>query len=247
MNIFLENLAVALGCLIVGYLFGSIPNGVIIGRVFFKKDPRDYGSHNSGGTNSGRVFGKWIGITVIVLDMLKAVAAFWVVWAFLRFSGIRISWQLWDDGIFYNWLAMLGVSLGHCWSAFIKFRGGKTVACYMGLIGGTSWAGFLLCWLAFMPIFLTKRIVSKASLISGGILCVAEWLLYIVCSAFQINGSFLFWSFGNGGGLVYGVWSSGWEAAVIATAVYAILVARHHENIKRIRNGTEAPLQWPSK
>jgi glycerol-3-phosphate acyltransferase PlsY len=45
--------------------FRRFPNGVVIGKVFFHKDPRDYGSHNSGGTNSGRVFGKWIGILVI--------------------------------------------------------------------------------------------------------------------------------------------------------------------------------------
>ena len=55
------NIAVAAGSLLLGYLFGSIPSGVIIGKVFFHKDPRNYYSHNSGGTNSGRVFGKKIG------------------------------------------------------------------------------------------------------------------------------------------------------------------------------------------
>ena len=66
------NIAVAVVCFLFGYLLGGIPNGVVIGKVFFHKDPRDYGSHNSGGTNSGRVFGKWIGILVIGLDMIWA-------------------------------------------------------------------------------------------------------------------------------------------------------------------------------
>jgi hypothetical protein len=85
-----------------------------------------------------------------------------------------------DDGVFYNWLAPLGAAIGHCYSPYLKFKGGKAVACYMGLIGGTSWPGFILCWLAFMPIFLGKKIVSIASLISGGILCVFEWLMYVL-------------------------------------------------------------------
>jgi glycerol-3-phosphate acyltransferase PlsY len=53
---------------------------------FFQKDPRDYGSHNSGGTNVGRVFGKWIGILVIALDMIKCMLAFWSVWAIFAFG-----------------------------------------------------------------------------------------------------------------------------------------------------------------
>ena len=58
MNFNLANCLIGLSCIIGGYLFGSIPNGVLIGRIFFHKDPRDYYSHNSGGSNVGRVSGR---------------------------------------------------------------------------------------------------------------------------------------------------------------------------------------------
>jgi glycerol-3-phosphate acyltransferase PlsY len=244
MEFFWENLLVATLCLVYGYFWGSIPNGVLIGKIFFKKDPRDYGSHNSGGTNSGRVFGKKIGFLVIALDVIKAVVAFWSAWAILRFTPLREAWPLWDDGVFYNWLVLLGVSLGHCFSCWISFKGGKTVACFMGLIGGTSWIGFVLCWVTFLSIFLKKHVVSKASLVSGAILIAYEWLLYLICSLTGFEGGMFFWNFGFGGGLHYGVWTSGWEPAVVASIVYGILVYRHRQNIQRLKNGTEAPVAW---
>ena len=60
--------------ILIGYFLGSVNNAIIIGKVFFKKDPRDYGSKNSGGTNAGRVFGYKIGLLVIILDMIKTFA-----------------------------------------------------------------------------------------------------------------------------------------------------------------------------
>ena len=61
----LLNVLVAIGCIVWGFLLGSIPTGVVIGKVFFGKDPREFGSHNSGGTNTGRVLGKKVGMTQI--------------------------------------------------------------------------------------------------------------------------------------------------------------------------------------
>lgn len=236
------NILVAISCLLFGYLVGGIPNGVVIGKVFFKKDPRDFGSHNSGGTNCGRLFGKWIGILVIALDILKAAIAFWSVWAILRFSGIRSVAPLFDDGAFYNWLTGLGVALGHCYSPYLHFKGGKTVACYMGLVGGTSWIGFLLCWSAFMPLFLRKKVVSLSSLISGGVLCVSQWVIYLIAFLCHWDDSILMWNFGLGGGL----WI-GWESSSVITVIYLIMIFRHRANIERLKNGEEAPLVWPTK
>ena len=85
MNILVINILAVLFCLILGYLFGSIPTAVVIGKVFFHKDPRDYGSHNAGGTNAGRLFGKKIGFLVIVLDMLKTIAPMYLVCVLLTF------------------------------------------------------------------------------------------------------------------------------------------------------------------
>ena len=74
MDIILYNILAAILLIIIGYVFGSIPNGIWIGKLFFHKDPRNFGSGNSGGTNVGRVFGKKIGVLCIALDSLKVIA-----------------------------------------------------------------------------------------------------------------------------------------------------------------------------
>ena len=71
------NLLLLLGLLLGGYLVGSIPTSLLLGKWLYKKDLRKYGSGNPGGTNAGRVFGKKIGFLVIVLDILKTALVFW--------------------------------------------------------------------------------------------------------------------------------------------------------------------------
>ena len=73
MDIILYNIGAIIISLLIGYLTGSIPNSIWIGKVFFHKDPRDYGSGNAGATNAGRVFGKKIGFLIIILDSLKMI------------------------------------------------------------------------------------------------------------------------------------------------------------------------------
>ena len=85
MDIILYNIIAAICCLFLGYIFGSIPTSIVIGKVFFHQDPRDYGSKNAGGTNSGRLWGKKVGFIVIVLDMIKTIAPIWICWAILTF------------------------------------------------------------------------------------------------------------------------------------------------------------------
>ena len=89
MNINIVNIVTALAAALLGYFVGAIPTGIIIGKVFFHKDIREYGSGNSGGTNAGRVLGKKIGLLVIILDMLKSVLVVYVVWAITTFAGLK--------------------------------------------------------------------------------------------------------------------------------------------------------------
>ena len=88
MDIILYNIGAIIISLLVGYLIGSIPNSIWIGKVFFHKDPRDYGSGNAGGTNAGRVFGKKVGLLVIFLDAIKLIIPLYAVWAILTFAPI---------------------------------------------------------------------------------------------------------------------------------------------------------------
>ncbi len=237
--IVLDNILLALAFLLYGFLWGSIPNGVIVGKLFFQKDLRDYGSHNSGGTNAGRVFGKRIGIAVIVLDILKTLLAFWSSWAILTFTGLVAAVPLYDGGALYLWLVPFAAALGHCFSPWLRFRGGKAVSCYMALIGGPSWLGFLVAWAAFLPVFLKKHIMSQASLVSGGILLAFEWLMALIVAFSGWNGGILMWTFGLTPLPLFG-----WEAALAATLTYLLLVLRHKPNIERLSEGKEEPLRW---
>lgn len=232
----LMNVVIAVGFVLLGYLVGSIPTGVIIGKAFFKVDPREYGSHGSGGTNSSRVLGKKVGVIVITLDIIKTIAVFWTCWAILNYSGVKNAFALWDQGVLYLWLSLLGAAIGHCFPLYIGFKGGKAVACFMGTTGGASWLMFILDFAVFFSVYKIgkkKNIVSFASIISSGILLLVVWV-FAILSLCGISTSLFAWDFGLTGTL----WM-GWEEALITTLVYALLVFRHHENICRLRNGTE--------
>lgn len=111
-----------LACLF-GYLLGSIPFALVIARVFYKKDLRQYGSGNPGGTNAGRVLGKKAGVSVIVLDALKVVLSIWV--------GSLVSPAC-------AMLSGLLCCVGHCYPVFAHFKGGKAVASMYGFLLGIS-------------------------------------------------------------------------------------------------------------
>ncbi len=230
------NIGLAIAFLIFGYLIGSIPTGVIIGKLFFHKDPRSYGSHGSGGTNSSRVLGKKVGAIVITLDITKTVMTFWVCWAILAFSGIQASTDLWDSGTLYLWLSVLGCAIGHCYPLYIGFKGGKAVACFMGATGGGSWLMFALDFIVFFSVYKIgkrKNVVSFASIISSSILLLIVWIAAVL-NLCGLKTAVLMWDFGATKTLYLG-----WEAALVTTLIYILLVWRHHENIVRLKNGTE--------
>ncbi|MBQ3296015.1 MAG: glycerol-3-phosphate 1-O-acyltransferase PlsY [Erysipelotrichaceae bacterium] len=143
--------------LIIGYLIGSIPWGVVIGKIFYHKDIREYGSGNSGGTNAGRVLGRPIGIIVILLDALKALIVMIIV--------NKIS-----PG--YEQYAGLAVCIGHCFPIFAGFKGGKAVASSYGYFLGLAiyvtleyiWT-FLVPVVAFFATLLLSKMVSLSSMV----------------------------------------------------------------------------------
>ena len=238
------NLLLLLGLLLGGYLVGSIPTSLLLGKWLYKKDLRKYGSGNPGGTNAGRVFGKKIGFLVIVLDILKTALVFWASWAIARFLFPYGEGVLWLEGAYLPWAAALMASLGHCYPVWLKFKGGKGVACFMAIVGGTSWLGFLLCFLSFFLVLaIRKKVVSFSSLVSGAILLLFEIILGGVALGTGWDGGILTWTFGLlPGGLSFGWWSLG--AAFLA---YLVLVIRHIPNIKRLRAGTEKAADWSTR
>ena len=110
---------------VLGYLLGSVPFALVIGKVFFKTDIRTAGSKNLGGSNAGRVLGAKAGLTVMALDMLKGIVAI----------GLASILPGGEAGMI---AAGLCAALGHCFPLFAGFRGGKAVATAYGFFVGMN-------------------------------------------------------------------------------------------------------------
>ena len=146
--------------LIAGYLIGSVPFALVIGKVFYKTDVRKFGSGNPGGGNTGRVLGKRAGLSVMALDLLKVSAVIWLV---KTLGG--------DDTAIAA--GALAAGIGHCFPLFAGFKGGKAVATMYGwLFGLFAFAGrsplyFFLPLCVFMIVLYLGRMTSLSSIISS--------------------------------------------------------------------------------
>ena len=146
--------------IVTGYLIGSIPFALVIGKVFYKTDIRNYGSGNLGGGNAGRVLGKKAGLGTMALDLLKV--SFVVLFAVRLTSGN-------DTAIA---LGALAAGIGHCYPVFAGFRGGKAVAAMYGfLFGLIAFAGrsplyFFLPLIVFLIVLVPGRMTSLSSMVS---------------------------------------------------------------------------------
>ena len=156
--------------LILAYLFGSIPWALVIGKVFYKTDIRHHGSGNLGGSNAGRVLGKKAGVSVIVLDALKALLS--VVLA----QTLNMS-----DTICV--LAGLMCCVGHCFPIFANFKGGKAVATTVGFVIAISVLithQFVIMSLipivTFFVILKLTKYVSLSSMVAIGVAAVCAFI-----------------------------------------------------------------------
>lgn len=144
--------------LLLGYLLGSIPFALVIGKVFHNIDVRNYGSGNLGGSNTGRVLGKKSGLAVMICDLLKVVVAVGIVSIFDQTAGI--------------W-AGLAAAIGHCYPVFAKFKGGKAVATMFGFLVSTAMFTFKDPWFVIIPficfliVLYLSKIVSLSSMIAA--------------------------------------------------------------------------------
>lgn len=140
--------------LIIGYLFGSISFALVIGKVFYKTDIREYGSGNLGGTNAGRVLGKKAGLAVIALDVSKAIIA------------MTIMYFIDPTSIMY---AGFAACVGHCYPIFAKFKGGKAVSTIAGYVLALIIFGYVPFYNALIPLllfFIILKITKYVSLSS---------------------------------------------------------------------------------
>jgi acyl phosphate:glycerol-3-phosphate acyltransferase len=146
---------------LAAYLIGSIPSAVWIGKYFYGIDVREYGSGNSGATNTFRVLGKKAGLPVLLLDMLKG-------WAAVNLAYITGIFQVGSDQFYNLQMAMAIAALaGHLFPVFAGFRGGKGVATMLGIIIALHPMAALICLGVFFLVFLLTQYVSLSSMITG--------------------------------------------------------------------------------
>ncbi|HVS52277.1 MAG TPA: glycerol-3-phosphate 1-O-acyltransferase PlsY [Opitutaceae bacterium] len=195
--------------LVVGYLLGSLPFGYLVARakgvnIF------EVGSKNPGATNVGRVLGgKW-GRLVFVLDALKGAAAAFAPWGY-RLAARDSAPDLGREGYFYLAISgLIGALLGHSFSCFTKFRGGKGVATGAGGFAVLFPQGALIALVVWLLVVALSRYVSLASMLAAASLPV---------SAFFFHRQFVL--------------------VVVSAAVAGLVIARHRANIARLLAGTE--------
>ena len=157
--------------IVIAYLIGSIPTALIISRRFFGVDIRDYGSGNMGATNTFRVLGSRYGTIVMILDMMKGMAAV-MLYNFLPY-------YFHNEIERTNFMIGLGLSavVGHIFPVFAGFRGGKGVATLFGMILAVQPIVAVSCVGVFILVLFLTRYVSLSSILAA--LCLPICVLWI--------------------------------------------------------------------
>ena len=151
-----------LSAAIIGYLFGSIPTAVWIGRFYFKLDVREHGSKNAGATNTFRVLGKKPGIIVLFIDVLKGLIASMFPIIFIEFYEMSYTFL-----ISLRLISSIFSMIGHVLPVFAKFKGGKGVATSLGVLIGLQPFAALICFSVFLLVFIASKYVSLGAISSA--------------------------------------------------------------------------------
>ncbi len=216
-----KDICITIGLLILSYLIGSIPFGLVIGKKVCKTDIRKFGSHNIGSTNAIRVLGKKVGFFVFFLDVFKGMIVILLVRNVLEPLNI---WTSPIDYLFYGITAILG----HVFSIYLNFKGGKAVATSLGVVLVLTPLPALLCLIAFLIILYTIGYVSIASTTATITVLASAWILHF-CGLDPSLG-FLEFLVGKPTLLV----------CLLYSLMGCLIIVRHIKNYKRILQGTEA-------
>ena len=179
---------------IISYLMGSIPFGFILTKIFLKKDIREIGSGNIGATNALRAGNKLIGYSTLILDVLKAVIP--VLYVKINFP----------DAVY---ISALSAFIGHVFPVWLKFKGGKGVATYVGILFSLNFTFGLVFGVCWLIIFFISKYSSLASLI--GSLSIPVYILIMRDS----------------------------ETIFFYLIMFILIFFTHRENIKRLKNKEE--------
>lgn len=184
--------------MIVAYILGSIPNALWIGKVFKGIDVREHGSKNTGSTNAARVLGAKLGILTLILDISKGAIP------------TLIASMLLDSSISVILVGICAI-LGHSFSIFMKFKGGKAVATTVGVFIVLVPGAILLAAIVFFLVFGITRYVSLSSMI--GAISLPIWII---------------------------IFYKNIPLTIFGIIIAILIIVRHKSNIQRLLNGTES-------
>ena len=216
---------------VISYLLGSISFSIIFTKIFKKHtDIRTLGSGNAGATNVLRSVGKLPALLTLIFDFGKGAVS--VIIGRLVFSYLCDTFSAPTSFIQYGaYIAGFSCIMGHIFPVFFGFRGGKGVLTCAAMMAFVDWRVFLVELLMFLIIFLITKIVSLSSIIAACCYPITTFLF----SCFIDHRT--------GGVSVTGIWIS----TVATFIVGAIIVVKHHSNIKRILHGEEKKIIGRSK
>lgn len=201
-------------CIVIAYLLGSIPTSYLIGRIFFKTDIRQTGSGNTGATNALRTFGVKTGIVVLIIDVLKGVAAIIIARHLLALVPSTSTLNL------YVSLSGFAVILGHVFNVFLGFKGGKGVATAAGVFLTLLPIPFFYCIVLFIVIVVITKYVSL-----GSILAASAFLLIEFLSQYIVDFPNL-------------------PRMILVALIVSLILIRHKANLQRLFNGNENKISF---
>ena len=179
---------------VYSYILGSVPFGLIITKVFLGKDIRDIGSGNIGATNALRTGNKFIGYATLFFDILKAV----IPVIYIKFNFTELLY-----------IASLCAFLGHVFPIWLKFKGGKGVATYVGILFAIN--------------------------IYFGLVFIISWLITFALSKFSSLSSLI----GSISIPIYLLILAQFDQVIFFTIMFVLIFFTHRENIKRLKNKEE--------
>ncbi len=181
--------------LLISYSIGSIPFGFLLTKIFLKKDIREIGSGNIGATNALRTGNKLIGYSTLVLDIGKAVTLLIIIK--LNFSE-------------YLFTSSIAVFLGHVFPIWLKFKGGKGVATYIGILFCINIYLAVIFIIIWFVVFIISKYSSLASMIAS---------LFVPLSSYFLLNDINYYFY---------------------IILFSLILITHRENIKRLKNNTES-------
>jgi glycerol-3-phosphate acyltransferase PlsY len=217
---------ILLAVILLSYLVGSIPTAIIVSKLVMGEDIRKFGSGNAGGTNVFRVVGKRYGILVILLDALKGALAVIVV-ARLFYGSIPFeNITPFDDFTLVQIIAGVSAVIGHIWTVFAGFKGGKGIATALGMLLSIVTVDMLLAVGVFVIVVYFSRYISLGSIIAA----VSVPLIMIIReNVFNVN-------------------IQGYHTLLpFSIALSFLIIYTHRQNINRLVAGNESRIDLSKK